>query len=60
MTTEEKKAWLVNASTEELLRQYESSYAKYERLFEITYMTVDEILENYELAKNELLRRLGA
>lgn len=59
MTKEEKTAWLQAASPEALLKQFESASKSMERLFEHPWRTADEIIEDYDLVKAEMLRRLS-
>lgn len=61
MTKDQKIEWLKNATLDQLLRQYETSAIaardpfEYERRLGIPF---DEIMENYKLAKAELISRM--
>lgn len=61
MTKEEKINWLQAADTEELLNQYELRSAEARDVFEAAGRTgrkVEEILEDYKLIKEEIIRRM--
>ena len=58
MTREQKIEWLEKASAEQLLAQYDSSAARMSRLFECGY-NVNETIEDYELTRAEVLKRLS-
>ena len=64
MTREEKIAWLKAADTEKFLKQYETSVMHMHNCFEIVAKddryTIEGIWADYELARAEMLRRLGA
>ena len=63
MTREQKIEWLARASVEDLLKQYETSarcaFDPFETIKRDNRYTFEEISENYELAKAEVLRRMG-
>ena len=61
MTKEEKINWLQAADTEELLKQYELRSAEARDVFAAAGRTgrkVEEILEDYKLIKEEIIRRM--
>lgn len=62
MTMEQKIEWLRNASIEELLKQYEISAAKANDPFDTvrrdSRYTIEGILEDYRLVKDEVIRRM--
>lgn len=59
MTREEKIAWLEKASNEQVIKQFEARVRDMEHLFEIKHRTIEEIQEDYELVKAEVLKRLS-
>ena len=61
MTREQKIEWLRNASTEELLKQYETSARWANDPFEFARRynrTAEEAIENYHMAREEVIRRM--
>ena len=59
MTKEEKTAWLQAASPENLLDQFVSATRNMGRIFDHAFLSADEIIEDYNLTKAEMLRRLS-
>ena len=63
MTKEQKIEWLRNASAEELLKQYETSARWANDPFEFAKhfdgkVTIENIIDDYHLAKEEVIRRM--
>lgn len=61
MTREQKIEWLKNASNEELVKQFERSSRAADDVFELSRRwgrSIDELLEDYELSKAELMKRM--
>ena len=62
MTREEKIAWLRAADTDVLLRQYEASVRRADKAWAIVEhdkrYTLEEIFEDLEIAKAEVMRRM--
>lgn len=62
MTRNQKIEWLASASSEELLKQYEASVKAANDPFGYSKLygcSVEEVLEDYDLAKAELLKRMS-
>ena len=62
MTMEEKQAWLRKASNEELLKQLESIPTDFEGIIRYAKRwgsTFDEVVEDRNLTRAEILRRMG-
>ena len=62
MTKEEKQAWLRQASNEELLKQLDSIPADFEAIIRYAKRwgcTFGEVVEDRDLTKAEILRRMG-
>ena len=62
MTREEKIEWLRNASTDQLLRQYETCTKAVSNLFDHAKnfgLTPEEVVDDYELVKAEVIRRMN-
>ena len=62
MTKEEKQAWLRQASNEELLKQLDSIPADFEAIIRYAKRwecTFEEVVEDRDLTKAEILRRMG-
>lgn len=59
LTLEQKADYLMACSDEEVLAAFENASARLRAGFSITYISLDERQEDYDLAKHELLTRLS-
>lgn len=59
LTREEKADFLMACSDEEVLAAFENFSARLRAGLSITYMSLEERQEDYDLAKHELLTRLS-
>lgn len=59
MAREQKVEWLENATAEQLLAQYDGAAARMRNLFENPYLNFNEVQEDLELARAEILKRLS-